>query len=293
MDNPRTKIGIFVALTLALTTIAVTPVVRSGDMNAGNGFYMLATMWSPGVAGILTRLLTQRSLRGMGWIPRTPRMLAVAYILPVAYALPVYLLSWTMGIGGFEPSRWSFEPGMSPAVGLLMAATVGAAMGMISATGEEIGWRGLLVPELGKLTNFRNVAIISGIIWTVFHLPGLLGANYRGQGTPLAYSLLCFSIMIVSLSFIMAWLTLKSASFWPAAVLHATHNLFVQAVFDGATVESSTTNWLTGEFGAGLAITTAITAWLLIRLGGVPRTKPSAQTPTTMSGIDGVSSSSH
>lgn len=275
MDKPATKVGIFVVLTIAFTAIAVAPVVRSGDINAGNGLPMLATMWGPGVAAILTRLLTQRNLRGMGWIPRTPRMLAVAYILPIAYALPVYLLAWAMGLGGFDPTRWSFEPGMSPAGGLLMAATVGAAMGMISATGEEIGWRGLLVPELGKLTNFRNVAIVSGIIWTVFHFPGLLGANYRGQGTPLAYSLLCFGIMIVSLSFIMAWLTLKTASFWPAAVLHSTHNLFVQAVFDGATVENSSTNWLTGEFGAGLAITTAITAWLLIRFGGVPQSEPS------------------
>jgi membrane protease YdiL (CAAX protease family) len=275
------KVGIFLVLTAVLTAIAVTPVVRAGDLGAGNGLFILATMWSPGVAAILTRLVTQRNLRGMGWIPRRPGILALAYGLPVAYALPVYLVAWTSGLGGFDASRWAFEPGMSPATGLLMACTIGAAMGLISATGEEIGWRGLLVPELAKITTFGRTALISGAIWTVFHLPGLLGANYRGEGTPLPYSLACFTVMIVSLSFVMAWITLKSGSFWPAAVLHATHNLFVQAVFDGATIENASTNWLTGEFGAGLAITTAITAWLLMRLGGIPapqRSEPTGET---------------
>lgn len=31
--------------------------------------------------------------------------------------------------------------------------------------GEEIGWRGFLVPQLAKLTTFTWVALISGIIW--------------------------------------------------------------------------------------------------------------------------------
>jgi membrane protease YdiL (CAAX protease family) len=77
--------------------------------------------------------------------------------------------------------------------------------------------------------------------------------------------------MVIGLATIMAWLTLKSRSLWPAALLHAAHNLFVQAVFDGATIEGPNANWLTGEFGIGLAITIAIAAWLLIRFGGVPQ----------------------
>jgi membrane protease YdiL (CAAX protease family) len=96
-------------------------------------------------------------------------------------------------------------------------------------------------------------------------MPLMIGANYHGEGTPIAYSLLCFAAMIVALSFVMAWITLKSRSFWPAALLHATHNLFVQAVFDGATIETESTNWWTGEFGAGLAITISVVAFVLLR----------------------------
>jgi membrane protease YdiL (CAAX protease family) len=77
--------------------------------------------------------------------------------------------------------------------------------------------------------------------------------------------------MVIGLATIMAWLTLRSRSLWPAAILHATHNLFVQAVFDGATIEGPDANWLTGEFGIGLAIAIGLAAWLLVRFGGLPR----------------------
>ena len=277
MDNPKTKVIIFVVLTFVLSTFLWVPMIRAGDMGLGGGLYILATMWCPGVAAILTRLITQRDLRGMGWVPRTPRLLALAYILPLLYALPVYLIAWGSGLGGFDPSRWAVEPGLTPVTGLLMIASIGAVMGMVSATGEEIGWRGLLVPELAKLTSFRNTALISGLIWAAYHMPMLIGANYHGQGTPIAYSLLSFSTMVIALSFIMAWITLKSRSLWPAAVLHATHNLFVQTVFDGATVDTGSTQWWTSEFGAGLVITVTLAAFLLLRFGSSPEKRSEAQ----------------
>ncbi len=270
MDNPRTKIILFLALTFVLSAITWVPIIRAGDIMAGDGLYILATMWSPAVAAILTRLITQRNARGMGWIPRPPRLLGLAYILPVLYALPVYLLAWGSDLGELNPSQWSVIPDASPAVGLLMIATIGALTGLVSATGEEIGWRGLLVPELARLTSFRNVALISGAVWAAWHMPLMIFANYRGEGTPMLFSLTCFAVMVIGLAVIMAWLTLKSRSLWPAAILHATHNLFVQAVFDGATIEGPSANWLTGEFGVGLAVTIAIAAWLLIRFGGLP-----------------------
>jgi membrane protease YdiL (CAAX protease family) len=265
MDNPKTKIVIFLGLTIALSMISWVTIIRAGTVMAGGGYYTLAAMWSPGVAAILTRLITQGNLRGMGWVPRTPKLLGVAYILPLLYALPVYLFVWGAGLGGFDPARWAIRPGEAPVTGLLLILTLAAVKSLMSATGEEIGWRGLLVPELAKVTSFRNTALISGLVWASWHMPLVLGADYRGAGTPLIYSILCFTVMAVSMSFVMAWLVLKSGSFWPAAVLHAMHNLFIQAVFDSATVGKASTGWWTGEFGAGLAITTAIAAFLILR----------------------------
>lgn len=265
MNNPKTKVLIFLALTFVLSAVTWIPMLRSGDLGMGGGLYILATMWCPGVAAIVTRLITQGNLREMGWVPRTLPLLGLAYILPLFYALPVYAAAWGIGLGQFDPTSWQVQPDASPLIGLLLILSMGVLTGLVSATGEEIGWRGLLVPELAKITSVRNTALLSGAIWAGWHMPLLIGANYRGEGTPIAYSLLCFTAMIVALSFVMAWLTLRSRSFWPAALLHATHNLFVQNIFDGATIEGPSANWLTGEFGAGLALTVAATAWLLVR----------------------------
>lgn len=261
--SPRRTIAIFLAITLALSAITWVPQISAGKIHP---LWILGTMWAPGIAAIATRLIVQRDLRGMGWKPRTAALLGFAYVLPLLYAFPVYALAWAGDLGTFDEGQWIVTAGIGPWTGLALILSAGLASSLISATGEEIGWRGLLVPELMKLTSFRNTALISGAVWAAWHMPLLLFADYRGQGTPLAYSLACFAAMIVALSFVMAWLTVKSGSLWPAAMLHAAHNLFVQNVFDLATVEDDRTNYLTGEFGIGLAAAVAIAAAILLRI---------------------------
>lgn len=261
--NPRRTIAIFVALTLALSAVSWVPQIAAGKIHP---LWILGTMWAPGIAAIVTRLIVQRNLRGMGWRPRTAALLGLAYVLPLLYALPVYGAAWLSGVGTFDEGQWIISADLGPWSGLALILSAGLASSLVSATGEEIGWRGLLVPELRKLTGFRNTALISGAVWAVWHMPLLVFADYRGHGTPLAYSLACFTAMVAGLSFIMAWLTVKSRSLWPAVMLHAAHNLFVQNVFDLATVEDDVTNYLTGEFGIGLAVTVAIAAAILMKL---------------------------
>jgi membrane protease YdiL (CAAX protease family) len=81
-------------------------------------------------------------------------------------------------------------------------------------------------------TSFGQTALNSVMIWAAWHMPLVLGAIYHGEGTSLAYSVVCFTLMVLALSFLMAWITLLSGSLWPAALLHAAHNLFVQSIFD-------------------------------------------------------------
>jgi membrane protease YdiL (CAAX protease family) len=95
-------------------------------------------------------------------------------------------------------------------------------------------------------------------------VPLIVFADYNG-GTPAWYSVLCFVIMVTALGVPFAWLRLRSRSVWPAAILHASHNLFVQAFFDRVTVDTGPTRWLTSEFGAALAITISVTAWIFWR----------------------------
>ena len=120
------------------------------------------------------------------------------------------------------------------------------------------------MPTLARTRSFRSTALISGSIWAAWHVPLIVFSDYNA-GTPSWYSVPCVAIMVVSIAFPLAWLRLRSGSVWPAAILHASHNLFVQGFFDRVTVDTGPTRWLTSEFGAGLAITIGITAWLFWR----------------------------
>jgi uncharacterized protein len=146
---------------------------------------------------------------------------------------------------------------------VLPLAYATAAYGAVWATGEELGWRGFLVPALARTTSFGRTALLSGAIWAAWHVPLIVLADNRG--TPAWYAVPCFAVGVVSLSVAFAWLRLRSGRFWPAAILHSTHNLFVQGFFDPVTVDTGPTRWLTGEFGAALAAALVVTGWLFWR----------------------------
>ncbi len=249
----------FLVLTFALSAIFWWLIVDAGSLGAHGGVYVLALMWCPGVSALITRLIFQHDIRGEGWRPGAPRWLALAYLLPVAYATVAYGAVWMLGLGGVDLSRFT--------TGTVTFLVLGTIQSLISATGEELGWRGFLVPKLAKTMSFGRLAVLSGAIWAVWHFPLIIFADYNA-GTATWYSLLCFAAMVVALAVILAWLRLRSGSVWPAAVLHASHNLFVQGFFDRVTVDTGPTPWLTSEFGAGLAITIGLAAWLFWRSRG-------------------------
>jgi membrane protease YdiL (CAAX protease family) len=143
--------------------------------------------------------------------------------------------------------------------------TLGFIINCVAALGEEIGWRGLLVPELAKATSFTGTALISGGIWSIYHWPLILSGHYNGEGTPVWFALVCFSIMVIGISFPFAWLRLKSKSLWGAVFMHAAHNLFIQAIFNQLTSDTGLTEYAIDEFGVGLALITILVAYLFWR----------------------------
>jgi membrane protease YdiL (CAAX protease family) len=270
----RRKLRMFLALTVVLVGLSYIPVIRAGTLEALGGWAVYLVMWAPGVAAMLTQVITERRLAGMGWRVRTWPLLLLALGLPALYGAVVYLPVWASGLAGFDPGGWSqAAPGNAPLQALGLLLTVGILISLGSALGEEIGWRGLLVPELAKLGSFRFVAVVSGLIWTLYHVPLIIFADYHGIGTPLWFSLACFFPMVMAIAVVMAWLRLKSGSLWPPALLHASHNLIIQGVFDTATRHGPWSGYLTGEFGIGLVMAIGATAWVLCKRGGVPVTE--------------------
>jgi membrane protease YdiL (CAAX protease family) len=101
--------------------------------------------------------------------------------------------------------------------------------------------------------------VISGVVWSCWHYPLLIWADYN-SGTPTWYGLTCFTVMVISIAFVFAWMRLKSGSVWTAALLHAAHNLYIQAVFTPLTRNTGKTAWFIDEFGAVLPLVVLVFA---------------------------------
>ena len=136
---------------------------------------------------------------------------------------------------------------------------------MISTLGEELGWRGFLVPEFTQWIGPVDAAFMSGVIWCAWHLPAVLWFGYGATGTPKIYQIGCFSWMVVTSAVVMALLRIRSGSIWPSVVMHAVHNTVVQMFFDRITANTGPTAYFTGEFGITLVIPLAGLAIYCIR----------------------------
>jgi len=254
---------VFLLVTFALSALFWALIVQPGRPSGLKQLYTLGLMWCPGVAALLTTLIDQHNLRGLGWRLGPARYLLLSYALPIAYAGVIYALTWLLGWGAFTVEN--VPQGQPWPIFVLRNATFLFLFGgLIPALGEEIGWRGYLVPQLAKRTSFTNVALISGAIWAVWHYPLILFSDYH-SAAPRWLALLCFSLLIVGISFAFAWLRLKSGSLWTAAILHASHNVLIQSILDPLTKETGITTYITTEFGIGLALMAVIVALLFWR----------------------------
>jgi membrane protease YdiL (CAAX protease family) len=278
MERPcnrlKAELATFLLLTFALSSIFYVLFAHAKTLSAGNGLYVGMLMWCPGVSALATRLIFQHNVRGEGWTWGPTRYELIGYLLPIAYASAAYGAVWLFDFGRADPSRFHTNA--------LKFITLGLAINLAYALGEELGWRGFLVPKLAEGMTFTRAALISGIIWSSWHVPLIIFADYNG-GTPTIYSIACFAVMVVGISFPMAWLRLRSGSVWPAALLHASHNLFIQGFFDTVTVDTGVTKYLLSEFGAVLALTAAITGYIFWRRRDQLGANTPAGSPSTLS----------
>ncbi len=278
-ENRRKGIITFLIITAALSAIFYYFIISSGTLQAAGGLYIFGLMWCPGIAAIITRLIYQRNLRGFGWRLGKLRYLLLGYAIPFLLALIAYAVIWLTGLGGrfydeefvkAIANRYGLvtqSPAMIIAFYLAISGIVGVISSCVTALGEELGWRGFLAPELAKTTTFTKTALISGVIWAVWHYPGILFADYNTD-TPNWFAIITFTIYIVGISFVITWLRLKSGSLWTAMLLHASQNLFVQAFFDPLTIDTKLSPYITGEFGIAMVIVYAAAAFIFWKRRG-------------------------
>jgi len=286
MTHPKDKrpLYLFLALVTVFAGIGYVVAVAMGDDNRTSGIFLV--QFAPLVAAFITKLVFERNLRGLGWGWGKTRYQAAAYGLAFLLPLITFSLVWSLGFGGFYDVAFISEAqtdladmfGLnisSPWLVMLVLIALGGTLGMVVAfggIGEEIGWRGFLVPELYKHYDFTKTALISGVIWAIYHWPLLIFLMGPRLGVSPLPMLAIILVAGVGLSTIMAWLRLRSGSVWTAVIFHMALNVHNQGLFEKLTTPTSwLTNYISGQHGLMLAlVSAAIGLWFWSKRANLP-----------------------
>ena len=226
--------------------------------------YSLVLMLCPGMAAIITQLVFQKNLKGFGWHWGKTKYILLSFLLPIFYCLIIFVPVWLCGLAEFssielgqfladEFEIQSFSNSFQLIGFTVLYVLVIGLIGGVFALGEELGWRGFLLPELTKNFGFVKSSLISGVIWAGWHFPLFLFGNYSSH-VPYWYELIFVTIGMVGIGFLMNFIRLRSNSLWTAVIFHTSHNISMQEIFPALTQETDISQKITGEFGVGIAI---------------------------------------
>lgn len=132
------------------------------------------------------------------------------------------------------------------------AFTIAPILNAIPTLGEELGWRGYLLPQLLPLGQWPAL-LISGVIWGLWHAPViLLGYNYPDH--PVLGVLLMTGFCIIW-GILFGWLRLATGSVWPAMIAHGALNGSAGITF--LLLQAGT------SYDSALAGPTGMTSWIV------------------------------
>ena len=267
--------GLFLILMLGLSSLFYVMMIHQGAMNM---LTVTGIMWSPGIAAILSCLILKRPVASLPWRWGAWKWNWFAWLLPILYGAVMYLPVWLFGLGGSAfgapEAMGSFASIVTgarehPAAlaiigGVVMTGTLGMTGSISRALGEEIGWRGFMIWEMRKLMPFWAVGLLSGLIWSLWHWPGILFTDYNAGEGNLILQMVLFTLSVAPMGIVYAWFSFRSNSLWPAAILHASHNLFLQRIYTPLTAKGEGTHFYIDEFGILLPVVSVVLAILFL-----------------------------
>ncbi|MFJ2550624.1 lysostaphin resistance A-like protein [Microbacterium sp. NPDC087591] len=243
-------------------------------------------MWTPAVAALIVTFALRSPARGdrvrfLGLWPLRPAkrviwMLLLAWLVPPLLVGASILVAAALGFVTLDPTFAGLSAQLAAAlpegtpmppvevvvVAQLAIIPVGALFNSIFAFGEELGWRGWLVPALRPLGTWPTL-LISGVIWGFWHSPViLLGYNF---GRTDITGVLFMIGGCVAWGILFGWLRLRSASVWPPVIAHGSLNAAGGLVLVFAASQPDMA--LAGPLGVASWIVIAVVVLVLVLTG--------------------------
>ncbi|MCO6496831.1 MAG: CPBP family intramembrane metalloprotease [Chitinophagaceae bacterium] len=207
---------------------------------------------------------------GVSW-----KYLAYAFVIPSVVLLTSYLIAYLINPDFFigYPKGEKINHLLYPFLPIIIFSVLQT---VTLSLGEELGWRGYLLPKLIAHTSSRLKAhLIVGLIWALWHFPLIFIARaYNTEGNIVITTIL-FVAVVCFLSIIIGELKMRSNSVWTASLFHSVHNTvwgYISPLF----ITGAPLIYWSGESGIITIILYAIAAVLLLKFKP-KQFKPDAQ----------------
>lgn len=286
------RIGLFLLLTFAITfafeIIVLPKLIMMPQLGSVATLIVGSVMLIPAICVVLTRLITKEGFRDAWILPNFKghiRYYLMGWLLPIVLIVLGAVFYFAVIPGSFDPSMGylkqisaaqgvAFEPEQSEILGgIVLALLLAPVLNIITATGEEWGWRGYLLPKLMEKLTIIPTLLVSGVIWGLWHAPliAILGHNYGfGYAGYPATGILAMCAFCIALGTLFSYIALKTRSCLPASIAHGTLNGFAAIGFYLTPGIQAIDPFLgpapTGIIGgAGFVIVTVVLAMVMVR----------------------------
>ena len=235
MNIEKKRLLIYLGLAFGMAWLVFFVFILTGHTWSGSTPELMSLvsfgMLAPTAAHIITRKITGEGfrlsgkdsmmlgidLKGKKWL-----FFLVAVILPVIYASLGDVIIWLSCPEAFRITD------VRPFVAIIypLLAVVSGVVLSFAALGEELGWRGYMMPKLIELIGMPKAIITGGIIWGLWHAPlTCVGHNYGMDYPGFPYvGIILMCLMCMALGTVLTYVTIKTGSIWPAAFMHAINN---------------------------------------------------------------------
>ncbi|MDH3262140.1 MAG: CPBP family intramembrane metalloprotease [Acidimicrobiia bacterium] len=187
-----------------LTLVAIVPL-------------LLAAQFGPAIAGLGVTGFTEGRVGVGGLLARLYRLwFPLRWLLVALVIFPVMRVVAGVSLMAVGSDSSAVTMG---SIGAFAVAVIGESL--FSGIGEEIGFRGYLLPRLQSRWNALQASVILGVIWGVWHLPLSVfpGQSQEGQAI---WWMLCWQIVV---AVIFTWIyNVTGGSLLAVALLHGSAN---------------------------------------------------------------------
>jgi len=246
---PWAAVAAFVVLACGLAWLVCLPLWRHGGLSNPNANVVLyVMMYTPALAAVAVVLVVhKRGLPGaagnvpvlefLGLWPLRPASRTVWMTVTALVGTSLLIMIGVLGSAAFGRVHLdlvhfsSFAARLPPqarqvpiqllVLGQIISIPVGSVVNAFLTLGEEVGWRGWLLPNLRPLGTWPAL-LCTGAIWGLWHAPIiLLGYNFN---RPDLRGVLLMIGGCTVFGVLIGWLRLRTASLWPCVFAHAALN---------------------------------------------------------------------